>query len=91
MPPPLFRQRHDSISPGYPSPVGLPRGVERVAIPSQHPEPHPAFSHSMDVDRFGPAYLERATYRYGSERPGKGSLFDRQFSPERWSSQVGGS
>ncbi|XP_028112840.1 KH domain-containing protein HEN4-like isoform X3 [Camellia sinensis] len=89
MMPPPFRPRHDPASPGpYPSPVGLPRGVDRdrVAIPSQHHDPQP-FSHSRD--HVGPTYFDRAPYHYGSERPGHGPLFDRQSPPRGWIPQVG--
>lgn len=85
MPPPKFRQRHDSVSPSY------HRGADRVSTPSQHAEPHLAFTVSVDADCFRPPYLERPTYQYGSERLEKGSSIDRQFSPKRWTSQVGGS
>ncbi|GMQ07829.1 hypothetical protein CsSME_00051855 [Camellia sinensis var. sinensis] len=89
MMPPPFRPRHDPASPGpYPSPVGLPRGVDRdrVAIPSQHHDPQP-FSHSRD--HVGPTYFDRAPYHYGSERPGHGPLFDRQSPPRGWIPQAG--
>ncbi|KAI7984809.1 KH domain-containing protein HEN4 [Camellia lanceoleosa] len=89
MMPPPFRPRHDPASPGpYPSPVGLPRGVDRdrVAIPSQHHDPQP-FSHSRD--HVGPTYFDRAPCHYGSERPGHGPLFDRQSPPRGWIPQAG--
>ncbi|KAA8540169.1 hypothetical protein F0562_024267 [Nyssa sinensis] len=87
MPPPLFRPRHDPASPGhYPSPIGPPHGVDRVAMPAQPFDSHPAFSHGMD--RLGPTYLDRVPYPYGIERPGHGPSFDRQSSPRRWTSQA---
>ncbi|KAL7162873.1 hypothetical protein ACSBR2_043195 [Camellia fascicularis] len=89
MMPPPFRPRHDPASPGpYPSPVGLPRGVDRdrVAIASQHHDPQP-FSHSRD--HVGPTYFDRIPYHYGSERPGHGPLFDRQSPPRGWIPQAG--
>ncbi|XAR74048.1 hypothetical protein NMG60_11008210 [Bertholletia excelsa] len=85
-PPPLFRPRHDPTSPGhYPSPVGLPRGADRAAIPIQSHDPQP-FSHGMD--HVGPTYFDHIPYPYKSERPGHGPPFDGQSSPTGWISQT---
>ncbi|XP_059640671.1 KH domain-containing protein HEN4 [Cornus florida] len=91
MPPPLYRPRHDNASPPrhYPSSVGLPRSIDRVAMPAPSFDPQPGFSYG--TERVGPTYPDRVPYPYGSERPGHGPLFDRQSSPRRWNSQAVGS
>lgn len=88
IPPPMFRPRHDPASPGhYSSPVGVPHGIDRSAVPG-HPLDHQSsFSHG--VDRIGPSNLDRAPYSYGGDRPGHGPPFDRpSSSPRMWTPQV---
>ncbi|RVW83676.1 KH domain-containing protein HEN4 [Vitis vinifera] len=87
IPPPMFRPRHDPASPGhYSSPVGVPHGIDRSAVPG-HPLDHQSsFSHG--VDRIGPSNLDRAPYPYGGDRPGHGPPFDRpSSSPRMWTPQ----
>lgn len=87
IPPPMFRPRHDPASPGhYSSPVGVPHGIDRPAVPG-HPLDHQSsFSHG--VDRIGPSNLDRAPYPYGGDRPGHGPPFDRpSSSPRMWTPQ----
>lgn len=86
IPPPLFRPRHDPASPGRYSPVRLPHGMDRSAVPSHPLEHQSSFSHGMD--RLGPSNLDRAPYPYGGERPGHGPPFDRSSSPRMWTPQV---
>ncbi|XP_062008938.1 RNA-binding KH domain-containing protein RCF3 [Rosa rugosa] len=84
MPPPSFRPRHNSTSPGaYPSPVGFHHGMDHSAFRSQPPDHQSPFSHG---DHSGLSHMDRVPYSYGGERPGHGPAFERS-SPRAWTPQ----
>ncbi|XP_058068129.1 KH domain-containing protein HEN4 isoform X1 [Magnolia sinica] len=85
LPPIIFRQRHELISPGrYPS--LRPHGLDRSTSLPHTMDRQPAPSHGID-HLGGHANVDRVPYHYGGERSGYGPAFDHPSPPRSWAPQ----